>query len=505
MSRSERLSKLLLILFFTAAGFVVVGYHPGLEDDGIYLAAVKADLIPALYPYNSLFFRLQLQATVFDRWMAAFIRLTHMPVAWAELGWQLAALFATLWACHSIARKLFPQPVWGRRAQWAGVAMVSAMFTLPVSGTALYLMDQHLHPRNLATALILLAVDRVLARKPMLAVPLLTLAFVLHPIMAVMGISFSIFLGAALSKKVSAAIGARLRALRGKAAAAAPVAAAAPLRWVFESATPAWRQALDTRTYYYLYKWHWYEWLGALAPIALFWLLWRWARARSETRLARFALAVFAYSIFQQALAMAMLAPDRLVRLTPLQPMRYLQLVYYFMALIAGGLLGRYALKTRVWRWAAFLLVANGGMLAAQCAEYSASQHLEWPGRRPANPWLQAFAWIRVNTPVDAYFALDPHYLETPGEDYHDFRALAERSRLADAVKDAAAVTQVPELGDLWARQVDAQQGWRRFRLEDFERLKSEFGVDWVLVALPQAPGLRCRWHNDLLAVCQIP
>jgi hypothetical protein len=505
MTRSERLTKFLLILFFTVSGFVVMGYHPGLEDDGIYLTAVKSDLNPALYLHNSLFFRLQVQATLFDRWMAAFIRLTHMPVAWAELAWQLAALFATLWACQSIARKLFPEQSWGKPAQWAAVAMVSAMFTLPVSGTALYLMDQHLHPRNLATALILLAVDRILARQPMLAVPLLTLAFVLHPIMAVMGISFSFFLVAALSRRVSTAVRVRLRALRSKSAVATPVAAAVPLRWVFEPATPAWRQALDTRTYYYLYKWHWYEWLGALAPIALFWLLWRWARARGEVRLARFALAVFAYSVFQQVVAMAVLAPDRLVRLTPLQPMRYLQLVYYFMALIAGGLLGRYVLKARVWRWAALLLVANGAMLAAQCAEYNASQHLEWPGRSPANPWLQAFAWIRTNTPVDAYFALDPYYLEAPGEDYHAFRALAERSHLADAVKDAAAVTQVPELGDRWAAQVDAQEGWRSFRLEDFQRLKREFGVDWVLVALPQAPGLDCHWHNDALAVCEIP
>jgi hypothetical protein len=29
--------------------------------------------------------------------------------------------------------------------------------------------------------------------------------------------------------------------------------------------------------------------------------------------------------------------------------------------------------------------------------------------------------------------------------------------------------------------------------------------VDWVLVAYPQQDGLRCHWHNDLLAVCQIP
>lgn len=468
-----------------------MGFHPGLEDDGIYLAAVKANLNPALYPHNADFFRLQVQATVFDQFMAGFVRVTHMSVSWAELFWQLVSLFVVLWACYGIARRLFPEP----RAQWAAVAMVSALFTLPVSGTALFLMDQHLHPRNLATALVLLAVGRVLEDRCWQAAPLLLLAFAFHPLMAALGISFCIFLTAALSETVPV----RLRALRSS------TAAAVPLGWVFEPANAGWRKALDTHTYYYLYKWHWYEWLGALAPLALFWLLWRLARARSETRLARFALAVFAYGVFQQALALVMLTPASLIRLTPLQPMRYLQLVYFFMTLVAGGLLGKFALKSRAWRWAAFLLVFNGGMLWAQCAEFSASQHIEWPGRAPSNPWLQAFSWIRNNTPADAYFALDPHYLEAPGEDYHGFRALAERSQLADAVKDAAAVTQVPELGPEWERQVTAEEGWRSFQIADFERLKQEFGVDWALVDLRQTAGLDCRWHNDLLAVCEIP
>ena len=172
-----------------------------------------------------------------------------------------------------------------------------------------------------------------------------------------------------------------------------------PLGWVFEPADPAWRKALDTRTYYYLYKWTWYEWLGALAPLFLFWLLWRIARKRGEILLARFALAVFAYGVFQQLLAMVMLSSPSLVRLTPLQPMRYLHLVYFLLMLTAGCLLGKYALKRSVWRWAVFLLVVNGCMFAWQRTEFSGSQHLELPGRQPANAWLQAFAWIRENTP----------------------------------------------------------------------------------------------------------
>src|SRR6266567_5040124 len=160
--------KAISILLLTALGFAVMGYHPGFEDDGVYLTAVKADLQPSLYPHDSAFFRLQLQATVFDRVIAGFVRATGTPLAWAELLWQFLSLFGILWAAHSIARHLFPDP----RAQWAGVAMLAAMFTLPVAGTALNLADQHLHPRNMATALILAAVARILARKTAQAVVL---------------------------------------------------------------------------------------------------------------------------------------------------------------------------------------------------------------------------------------------------------------------------------------------------------------------------------------------
>jgi len=158
-----------------------------------------------------------------------------------------------------------------------------------------------------------------------------------------------------------------------------------------------------------------------------------------------------------------------------------------------------------VWRWAVFLAVINVGMYSTQAMQFAGSQHLELPGRAPENSWLQAFAWIRQNTPANAYFALDPNYLAAPDEDYHSFRALAERSQLADAIKDTAVVTQVPELGPEWQREVDAQAGWVNFKLKDFERLKTEFGVDWVLVSYPQPAGLDCQWHNGTLAACRIP
>jgi hypothetical protein len=488
--------NLLLILGFTSLGFVVMGYHPGIEDDGVYLSAVKGDLNPALYPHDAQFFRLQLQASYFDNWVSAFANLTRIPVAITELIWQFASIALILFACWSISRKLFAD----ERAHWAGVAMVAAMFTLPVAGTALFLVDQHLHARTVATALVLLAVSWILDGRRWLVAPLLLLAFLVHPIMAALGISFCFFLTMTLFEPAHV----WLRSVR-YARAPSTAAAVVPLSWIFEPPNPVWQKALNTRAYLFLYKWTWYEWLGALAPLFLFWLLWRVARKQKNPLLGRFALAVFAYGVFQQAVAMLMLSSPSLVRLTPLQPMRYLYIVYFFLALIAGALIGKHLLKVSVWRWAVFLLLFNGTMFAAQRAEFSGSHHIEWPGRTPHNPWLQAFAWIRGNTPEDAYFALDPRYLAAQGEDYHSFRALAERSQLADAIKDTAVVTQVPELGPEWNREVQAQQGWKNFSLADFQRLKAEFGVDWVLVSDPPPDGLLCRWHNATLAVCQIP
>jgi hypothetical protein len=486
-----RKRNIVLVLAFSILAMATMGYHPGIEDDGVYLTAIKSDLNPALYPHDSAFFRVQLQATLFDKWVADFIRVTHIPVSVTELLFQFISILLIIAGSWSIARVLFQE----ERARWAGVALTSAMMTLPVAGTALYLADQHLHPRNVATALVLVAVSRILAGKRWQAVPLLLLSFVLHPIMAALGISFCFFLTMALLDPVHV----WLRSLRDS------LATVLPLGWILESPTPVWHRALQTRGYYFLYSWRWYEWLGALGPLILFWILWRVALKHKETMLARFSLAIFSYGVFQQAVAMIVLGSPALVRLTPMQPMRFLHLIYCFMTLVAGCLLGKYLLKSNTLRWAAFLIIINVGMFASQRALYGSSQHLELPGIQSSNPWLQSFAWIRANTPTDAYFAMDPNYLAAPGEDYHGFRALAERSQLADMVKDTSVVTQVPELGPAWERQVDATAGWQNFKLADFQRLKNDFGVDWVIVSLPQPAGLACEWHNASLAVCRIP
>jgi hypothetical protein len=488
-----------LTIFFTSLGIAVMGYHPGLEDDGIYLSAIQADLNPSLYPHDAAFFQLQMRTSIFPNMMAHFVGVTGMPLAWSELLWQLISIFLIIWGCWSIVSRLFEEST----ARWAGVAMVAAMFTLPVTGTALLIVDQYLHPRVMAMALIMLAVSRILAGKSWQAVPLLALGFLIHPLMGALGITFCCILALTCFEPFRA----RLRILRKRLGSYAATSAAAfiPLGWVFATPSKTWLEITRSRHCLHLYQWTWYEWLGVIGPLVLFWLLWRIARKRGETALARFAMAVVIYCVFQQAVAMVILLPQAPAGLSALEPMRYLHLVYIFIALIGGCLLGKYLLKGSVWRWAVFLVAINGGMFVTQRLEFSSSEHLELPGRTSDNPWLQAFAWIRQNTPTDAYFALDPEYLAAPGEDYHSFRAMAERSQLADNIKDTSVATLVPELGEVWKQQAEAQKGWTHFQLADFERLKAEFGVDWVLVSFPQPVGLNCEWHNESLSVCQIP
>jgi len=85
--------SILLLLGFSFLGFLVMGYHPGAEDDGVYLTAVKSDLNPDLYPHDSSFFKLQLETTIFDTSMATFVHATGMPIGIAELLWQALSVF----------------------------------------------------------------------------------------------------------------------------------------------------------------------------------------------------------------------------------------------------------------------------------------------------------------------------------------------------------------------------------------------------------------------------
>jgi hypothetical protein len=471
-----------ILALLAVFGMLIAGYHPGAEDDGVYLAAIKHNLNPGLFPHDAEFFTLQLQATIFDNLIAGSVRWSHLPLGVVILAWHYLAILIVLWGCWRISCRCFREEY----AQWASVTLVAALLTLPIAGSALYVVDQNLHPRALATGAILASVVAVLDRKLVVAGGLLLLAGLIHPIMASFGISLCVFL--AWEKPATMALAFVLT----------------PLGWIFEPTSEAWRVAASTRDYYFLERWEWYEWLGVLAPFAFFWWFYRMGKHEEGSTLALLSSRVALFGVFQLVVALAVMIPQKFERLWPLQPMRYLHLFYLMFAVLGGGFLGQKVLRKHWWRWLALFIPLAAGMFYAQRRTYASSSHLEWPMFHSHNAWVDAFVWIRDHTPVDSHFAVGANYLRRPGEDYHGFRALAERSVLADCDKDSAVATQVPRLASRWRKEVEAQRGWEHFGFEDFQRLKAAFGVSWILIEGAPPAGMQCPFENRAVRVCQL-
>jgi hypothetical protein len=273
---------------------------------------------------------------------------------------------------------------------------------------------------------------------------------------------------------------------------------------LWTATSDAYRQVVQTRSYFFILRWEWYEWVGIFAPLVLFWWFSRTARAKRGSPLRVVSSALIVYGCFYFLVALMLTIPERFIPLARLQPMRSLHLLYTFLIVIGGGLLGSYVLKRHVWRWVLLFLPLCAGMWFAQRQLFPVSSHIEWPGSEPSNDWVRAFEWVKGNTPVDAVFAMDPQYMRN--DDQIGFRAIAERSRLADAVKDSGAVTMFPEppFAEHWLEQVSDQRGWSHFEVADLRRLQQKYGVGWVILTRPGIPGLECPYANGTLLVCRV-
>ena len=184
--------------------------------------------------------------------------------------------------------------------------------------------------------------------------------------------------------------------------------------------------------------------------------------------------------------------------------MRSLHLVYIVFFVLLGGVIAEMWMRDRAWRWLVLLLPICVGMYAADRNIYPGSDHLELPGRTSGNAWVRAFAWTRGNTPTQAVFALPPRYLFLHGEDMHGFRAIAQRSMVADEIKDSGVASVFPQVADEWERQQQMTRGWESYRAADFESLPQRSPATWVVVETKQAAGLDCPYRNESVAVCRL-
>lgn len=475
---------LLVLLLLTFGALLVHGYHPWAEDAEIYLPGVEKMLHPELFPYNAQFFEAHAQHTFFPNLIAASVRITHLPLAWALFLWQIAAVFLFLLACWELAAKCSASPP----GQWAGVALVASLLTIPISGTALYILDQYTNPRNLVAFAAVFTIIKVLDRKYFQAALFLAFAAAIHPLMSAFVLSYCILL--VVMERVIFRSSAWLLLF--------------PFGLSFERPSLAYHEAALTHAYHYVTNWQWYEWLGVVGPLILLWLYARIARAKQAPQMNLMCRALIVCQVMFVIAALVLDIPERFEALARLQPMRSLYLCYVLFILFSGVLIGQYILKKHIWRWLLLFVPLCAGMFMAQRELFPASAHVEWPWAAAKNPWEQAFLWVRGNTPKDAVFALSPTFMNIPGEDENGFRDIAERSRLADDVKDNGAVSMFPALAGEWASQVHALRGWRNFGARDFLRLHKQFGVNWVVLQRPAVAGLDCPYQNQAVSVCKV-
>ena len=482
-------------MLLTFGAVLVQGYHPFSEDAEIYLPGVEKILHPELFPTGQEFFLSHAHMTLFPNVVAFSLRLTHLPLEAGLFLWHLASIFLLLLACWELSGLFFPD---ARRARWGGVCLVAALLTIPVAGTALYIMDQYFNPRNLAAFAGIFMLARTLEKKYVRALFWLAFAACMHPLMWVFPFSFCVLL--VVMEKFE---------VRWRTTSATGLAA---LLWtpLSPAASAAYHEAAKRHGYHYIQHWEWYELLGAVAPLVLFWWFARMsrgriARGRQWPVVERVSRAFVVYGLIYLVAAVVVDLPARFEALARLQPLRSLHFLYIVMFVMMGGFLAEYVMKDRAWRWLLLFVPLSLGMFMGQRALFPASAHVEWPGATPKNPWAQAFVWIRQNTPVSAAFAIDPEYMNIAGEDEIGFRCLAERSQLADAVKDNGVVSMFPALAEEWWAQVQAQTPWKNFRAEDFVRLKNNYGASWVVVEQLGVGGLDCPYQNSVVRVCRIP
>jgi len=500
-------------LALTPLVLVVSGYHPFAGDAGIYVAGIRHILNPALYPLNAVFVTAFTHLSIFAWFIAALVRLTHLPLAWILLAAHLASIWLYLYACRCLAQSLFPG-----ESLLPAILLAAVCASLPVAGTALVLMDPYVTARSFSTPLSLLALAAEIRLHPSPAeasartalrievILPLAAACLLHPLMGLWTAAFLVlYLAIAVRRTRVALILCTLAVLiAGLIFAAArhtPIA-------------PSYVQAvsLPERSFLFIARWHWYEIAGLVLPLLLFGIAARRLPPHAPAR----ALALTCVVAGTTAIVIAALfvPPGGPYPLAPFQILRIFCPIYASgMVLISGLIVERRESE----RWARLsrgkvanralprllLMALFAVMFLAQRVTWSGSPQIEWPRAAPRNPYQQAFLWIRTHTPPAAVFAFNPRLVYLPHEDEQGFRAITLRDHLADD-KDAGISAVLPHLAVRWAAQRNPELFVDEMSDAERRRTLTPLGATWLLLPPAAATHLPCPYHNSVAHVCRL-
>ena len=504
LSLKERVRGYSLVTGLTALALAIHGYHPYAEDGGIYLSGAKYVLNPGLYPRYSEFVTEHLRFSLFAPTVAALVRVSHLQLMTVWLLLYIASIWLTLLAGWQLARRCYASS----EARFGAVTLLAVWLTLPVAGTSLMLMDPYLTARSISTPCILLSLaglldlfseERNRTRAATLFLIPLIIAVLVHPLMAAYGLGCALFLACTFSKN------AKPRIVSTAALSLFGIFFALVLYIAAPAEPTAYRTIALTRTYWFLTSWQPYEQFGLAAPIAILTAIALQPPRQASTAARNLASAVALAGTIGCIVALLFARPDAQTFLVArLQPLRIFQIVYVVMILNIGAFLGE-RLQRRLLRWIPLFAALATIMVYAERQTFPNSPHFESPNRAAQNPWIRAFQWISVSTPIDATFALDPHYVSHPGEDAQTFRAIAERSALPDYSKDGGVASLSPALTTTWLAGQTAQTGLNTSTDATRNATLRPLGVTWLVLPAETPTSAPCPYQEQAVKICRLP
>ncbi|MGA7708514.1 MAG: hypothetical protein WCD77_12055, partial [Acidobacteriaceae bacterium] len=127
----------------TVLALLIQGYHPFVDDAAIYIAGIEKVIHPSLFPVHAEYVLPHLKHSLFSLALGWLVRGLHIPLRYALFTSYVASLWMMVFACWRLSQLLFSSS----RGRAGAMLLMTATLTLPVAGSAIFILDPYLTAR----------------------------------------------------------------------------------------------------------------------------------------------------------------------------------------------------------------------------------------------------------------------------------------------------------------------------------------------------------------------
>ena len=444
------------------------GYRYGIGDQAFYIPAVTQHLSPDLFPRDRAILHAQDRFMLYDDAIAAFVRVTRVPVPAVFVAGYLAGLALLFGAAVAIGRVMY--------TTWLGVAMLATLLTLRhrITQTGANSLESYFQPRMLAFALGAWAIAAYLRRSNGAALVLVAAAFAIHPTTAMW---FAIMIGVALF--------ASDRAWRLPVAAIAAIATVlggwavtlGPLRGHLARMDALWASALAGKDYIFPSDWNASFWLVNMSYLVVAIAVYLLRRRRGVAAAREIGLLAGGAALVAVFLISWPLMRAGVALALQLQTSRVFWMLDFLAAIYLAWLFAEAPRSIAVRRAAmAIAVVAAIG----RGVFVWGSEHAGNPIARvgfPQDNWTDVMQWIS-NTPPDTHVLADPGHAWKYGS---SVRVAGERDVYLEEVKDLALALYSRDVAVEALRRIADVRGYDAFSPAELRAFAARYDLDYLV------------------------